>query len=207
MKAQATITRPSASGFDVYQLLGDESLNIKQNEIVPYTSRTNPANNWSGGKCTPSVMRFEKSPRMPTSDYQVDISPLQSAYIALNGETSMNDPKTRYLFAGDTALFNSNNDIGYPLQSYLVMQGNRFKALEIVGNYLKFETLKPSSNVTGMSYVTHPWFIHRFDLVCWDKDRTPPTYHKANTPQGEIFYYLVTAEGFGYMPLAWVVKV
>ncbi len=118
----------------------------------------------------------------------------------MNGEDNINDPKSRYLFSPTTALF---NDKGYPLQAYVTMSGNKFKG-EIIGDWFRFVTLKPASNVLGISYTTHPEFVHRFDLVCY-KDKL--TYHKPNTPQGIIYYYLVTNDGLGYIPKQYVKEI
>lgn len=178
----------------LYYLLGDEKLS-KYN----YKSRTS-ASDWGGGPQTPSVMKFQPTPTS-SGIFQVNISGMLSQYLKLNGEVSKDDKKTRYLFSKTTALFNS---AGYPKQENLTMQGNKLEPIEIHGSHLKFKTLKPSDIVAGMTYETHPWFVHRFDLVCYNKDRTPSTFHKPNTPQGIIYYYLVTNEGYAYIPLAWV---
>lgn len=143
---------------------------------------------------TPSVFRFEKTARPPKSDYRVDISPMYGAISALNGA----DKKTlEYLYSDKTALFNNT---GKPKQAYITMSGNKFEVIEIAGGYLKFKTLKPSSNVSGMTWQTHPQFVHRFDLVGWvDKTTRHKAVIKPEIPV--IYYYLVTKEGFGYIPI------
>jgi hypothetical protein len=155
---------------ELYELLGDESLAM-------YNYRGRTAQGGYIGECTPSVMRFEKTPRQPSSDYRVDISPLLNAYLRLNNETSRDDPKSRYLFSPTTAIYNTT---GYPKQAYITMQGNRLKMLSVADGYLKFETLKPNSSTNyeveengvkkkyPMSKASHPWFVHEFDLVCYD---------------------------------------
>lgn len=170
------------------RLLGDE-------ELPPnYIGRTSEGG--YVGPCTPSVVRFYPEPREKSGDYRVDITRLLGAYLHLNNEISVRDPKTRYLFADDTAIFNGT---GYPMQMYTTMQGNRLSVLSELNGWIKFETLTPASNVAGLSYASAPWFVHRFDLVCYDKDERPTTWHKPNTPQGVIDYFLVTKEGYGYV--------
>ena len=190
---EAEVFEPGS--MNLYRLLGDENL-----ALYHYCSRT-IGKDWTGFKCTPSVMRFEKTPRYPGSDYRVNITPLDSAIHALNGN---NKKKVNYLYGKRTALYNGT---GYPKQQYLTMQGNVVNVLSIEGKFARFETLKPSSSVSGMTHESHPHFVHRFDLVCYDKRKSPSTYHKPNTPQGIIDYFLVTNEGYGYMPLEWLKKV
>lgn len=188
------VSEPSVQPPVLYYLLGDENL-----AKYKYQSRTSPDNNWIGvGPQTPSVQKFEKTAVTPGNVWQVDISPLNGAIQKLN---NYNVKAINYLYSKSTALF---NNAGYPKQENLTMELNLLKPLEIVGNFLKFETIKPSTDVSGMTRASHPWFVHRFDIVCWNDSHIPKTYHKPNTPQGIIYYYLVTNEGYGYIPLSWV---
>lgn len=189
------IPRVTVPAPPLFTIRGDENL-----EEYHYQSRTASINNWPSfrHKCTPSVVRFYKAMRDDSGDFRVDISPMLNAYLKLNGETKITDPKTRYFFGSTTALFNGT---GYPKQMYTTMQGNKLKGTILSIGWLRFETLTPQSNVTGMTHESHPWFIHRFDLVCY-KDKQ--TYHKPNTPQGVIDYFLVTVEGFAYIPMRYV---
>jgi len=189
----------STGGTVIVRILGDEEL-----EEMNYASRTDPVNNWPEDRypCTPSVVRFYKAMIDNQGDFRVDISPMLSDYIKLNGEDEITDPKTRYFFGIRTALFNTT---GYPKQMYTTMQLNKLRGRYIGKEWFMFETLKPSSNVAGMSYDTHPWFIHRFDLVCAKRvEGVWKTHHKPNTPQGIIDYFLVTNEGFAYIPAKYV---
>jgi hypothetical protein len=188
-------------GAVIVRILGDEELEEMHN-----SSRTSPVNNWPSFRhpCTPSVVRFYKAMIDEQGDFRVNIFPLTSAYIKLNGEDEITDPKTRYFFGKTTALFNTT---GYPKQMYTTMQLNKLRGYFIGEDWFMFETLKPTSNVNGMSYVTHPWLIHRFDLVCAKRiDNVWKTYHKPNTPQGIIYYFLVTVEGFAYIPARYVTQ-
>lgn len=179
----------------LFILKGDEEL-----AEYHFTSRTAGINNWPSFRhpCTPSVVRFYKEMRDKSGDFRVDISPMLQAYMDLNHEFSIEDNKTRYFFGSTTALFNTT---GYPKQMYTTMQLNKLKGTILSNSWLKFETLTPQSNVTGMTHESHPWFIHRFDLVCY---RDKQTYHKPSTPQGVIDYFLVTVEGFAFIPLRYV---
>ena len=199
---QLTVLVPKAepTHSDDWLLLGDESLTEYN-----YASRTAPVNGWPSYRhpCTPSVMRFYKAPIEQQGDFRVDISPMLNAYLALNGEDEITDPKTRYFFGVRTALFNTT---GYPKQMYTTMQRNILRGVQ-VGSWLKFQTLTPFSSVRGMTYKTHPHFIHRFDLVCSKRvDDVWQSYHKRATPQGIIDYFLVTNEGVAYIPIRYVRK-
>ena len=181
--------------LNLWTLKGDEELpehNFKSRTADPKWQWPYP--------CTPSVYRFDKQPTEPKNDYRVDISPLDSAIRAINEN---NDWKVRYLYADDTALFNST---GYPKQAYITMSGNQFLELGIVGTFLKFATLTPNSNVSGFTHQNAPWFVHRFDIVCYTK--TKITYHTSeiNAKHRDVDYFLVTNEGFGYIPLYKVKK-
>ncbi|MEO6564920.1 MAG: hypothetical protein ABIO63_02705 [Casimicrobiaceae bacterium] len=188
----------------IVEILGDEFL-----PEMHYTSRTNPerapnGNSWPLFRhpCTPSVVRFYKDMIDDQGDFRVNISQMLPSYLRLNHEDKITDPKTRYFFGKITALFNNT---GYPRQMYTTMQGNKLRGFYI-GEWFMFETLKPTSNVIGMSYQSHPWLIHRFDLVCSKRvDGVWKTYHKPFTPQGVIDYFLVTVEGIGYIPARYIV--
>lgn len=178
---------PKVAGM--YVVRGDEELTK-----FDFQSRTLAAD-WGYLKQTPAVHRFERTARLPQSDYRVDISPLDAAIRNLNGN---HKNKMARLYSSGTALFNRT---GYPKQQYLVMSKNILKPMAIEGNYLKFETLKSSSNVAGMTCQTHPHFVMRWVLVTTDAEgRTVYTIDR----YGEIYWYLTTNEGYGYIPLEWV---
>jgi len=206
MTLPASLTMPNGTRYAtesaptqprLFTLRGDEELLERH-----YQSRTSPLNDDWKYHCTPSVQRYYKEPVEQQGDFRVDISPMLSAYLRLNGDTDREDPNSRYLFNPGTALFNQT---GFPKQAYITMQGNKLKGAK-EDDWFIFETLKPTSNVAGMTYESHPWFVHRFDLVCWNKreDGTWFTRHHPNTPQGIIYYYLVSAEGVGWIPSRYV---
>lgn len=185
-----------------FVIRGDEEL-----AEFGYESRTSPRNETAtiNYKCTPAIFRFypySHPTKEDLGDFRVNISPLLPAYLALNGENDTDDPKTRYLFNPGTALF---NDKGYPMQMYGTMSGNELRG-ERVGDWFRMETLKPGSNVAGMTHATHPHFVHKFYLVCWDSERER-TYHKPVKYGWDIFYYLVSNEGYGYIPHRYVKEI
>jgi hypothetical protein len=177
-----------------WQVRGDEEL-----KEWNYQSRTNHPSWKQPYACTPSVYRFYRDPIDKQGDFRVDISPLRAAIVDLNGGDMQ---KVEYLFNSGTGIFNTT---GYPMQAYTTMSGNELIG-ERVGDFLRFETLTPASNVAGMTISSHPYFVHRFDLVCWSA-RTKETYHKPVRWGWEVYWFLVTAEGFAWMPLRHVREV
>lgn len=176
---------------------GDEEL-LEWN----FESRTSPRNETAtiNFKCTPSVFRFYKEPREGQGDFRVNITPMRPALLALNGG---DERKLGYLFDPGTALFNST---GYPKQAYVTMSRNVVKVIGRHGDWRKIATLTPTANVSHMTYTSHPEYVHRFDLVCWDR-LSETTYHHHNTPRGTIYYYLVTNEGAAWIHSRYVKEV
>ena len=153
----------------------------------------------------PSVMRYSPFMEYKPGDYRVDETPFKAAYIAINNYDGDGLRRCEnYLWKSDTALYNNQ---GFPKRQYLTMSGSLLKkidwAKDVLGReYLKFETLKPTDNVAGMTYQTHPHFVHRFDLV-FGHDHAS-TGHTPNTPRGLVYYYLTSKEGFGFFPKRYV---
>jgi hypothetical protein len=184
-QAPAPVLQPATK----WVIRGDEEL-LEWN----FESRTSPRNETAtiNYKCTPSVFRFYPQPREGSGDFRVNITPMRSALLTLNGG---DERKLEYLFNPGTALYNST---GYPKQAYVTMSRNEVKVIGRLGEWLKIATLTPTANVSHMTYTSYPEYVHRFDLVCWDRiDET--TYHHYNTPRGHILYYLVTNEGFAWI--------
>lgn len=156
----------------------------------------------------PAVWRFYPEPINKMGEFYANLAvpyDWKQAIIDLNG--SYQD--WEYLTKGDpgTATYNK----GWPKQSYLVFSGNRLQG-EFVGEWYRFETLKPSdlSKVRGMTIETHPHFIQRFTCVTWAKDAAGNWYTKhiesTGAPRGQVYQYLVSNEGIGYIPKSNVVK-
>ena len=183
----------------LWVLMGDEELglyNRKSRTADPKWQEAHPVS----GNCTPSVFRFDKQPIEPKNDYRVDISPLDGSIRALNDDSK----KVDYLYADNTALYNST---GYPKQAYITMSGNMLLEDGIEGNYLRFKTITPNSETLGLSHVKTPWFVHRFDIVCFTKDGATYHTHTINNNIKDVDYFLVTKEGVGYIPLDRVKRV
>lgn len=155
----------------------------------------------------PAVNRFSPvilPPAQKIGDYRVDITPWERPFKMLNNDTD--GRKFNYWTQPGLAQF---NDKGFPLLAYLVFSGNRLQG-ERVGDWFKFETFKQgdAGKVAGMTIETHPHLIHRFTCVTWAKDASGTWYTKhinsTGTPRGDIFYHVVTWEGYGYIPWGWV---
>lgn len=178
---------PSQAGR-LWEVKGDEEL-----AQYNYKSRTKTPN-WSYGAVTPSVFRFDKMPTQKPTEHFVDITQMDAALRALNGHS---EARINRLYSPGTAVMNRN---GFPRLQYLVMSGCKLEEIEVVQNCLKFRTLIPSSNVQSMTINSHPQYVMRWDLVTY---RQGETLHVIDR-KGEIYWYLTTAEGVGYIPLEWV---
>lgn len=178
---------------DLWIVRGDEEL-----AEFNFNSRTNSQEWKDAGNLpqTPSVFRFDKNPVENNNDWRVDITPMDREIRRIN---NYNDALVDgYLYANATAMFNGS---GFPKQQYLTMSFNFLQGVR-EGEYLKFFTLTPESNTTNMTYLTHPHLIHKWDIVTM---RNNATIH-VNTPKGDVFHFLVSREGSGYIPLRYVRK-
>ncbi len=174
---------------------GDEEL-----EEFNHMSRTADPD-WHFRPQTPSVFRFENkffdvTKRNPT-DFKVDISPLDWEIRRLNEH---HKKKIARLFGEGTALFNS----GWPKQGYLVMSSNILKEIEVVDGLLKFSTVTPQMDVSHFTRESHPWFVMRWDLVTHKKVGGEIITKHVLDKTGEIYWFLCTKEGAGFIPLRWV---
>lgn len=175
---------------------GDEEL-----DEFNHMSRTADPNWPHGNTQTPSVFRFERewfdvTKGNPTG-FKVDISPLDAEIRRLNEH---NEKKIARLYARGTALFNS----GWPKQGYLVMSSNLLKEIEVVDGLLKFSTVTPETDVSRFTRESHPWFVMRWDLVTHKKVGGEINTNHIIDKLGEIYWFLCSKEGAGYIPLKWV---
>jgi hypothetical protein len=154
----------------------------------------------------PAVYGYSPEPVQRPNDYRVDETPLRLSYYALNSyDTSgawdgLGQARCdNFLFKDDTALYNGK---GFPGRELLTMSQNILQEIEWVTErgyrYLKFKTLRLDNSVGGMSYATHPQFVHRFNLVQWGGERTE--YVPKVSRGGYLYYYLISRDGYGYMP-------
>lgn len=183
---------PSQAGR-LWEVKGDEELEYRGLDFFNYKSRTKMAG-WKYGAITPSVFRFDNIPTQKPTERRVDITAQDKALRALNGN---NAARISRLYSSGTALFNRT---GFPMLQYLVMSGCKLQEIEVVQNCLKFRTLLPSSSTAGMTIATHPQYVMRWDLVTYRNNKTLHVIDR----KGEIYWYLTTNEGFGYIPLEWV---
>lgn len=191
--APPPVTPPPANSGRLWEVRGDEELKFRGADFFNFKSRTK-MENWKYGAVTPSVFRFDRIATQSPTEYRVDITPMDAAIRALNEN---DEARISRLYSPGTALFNRT---GFPKLQYLVMSGCVLEEIAVVSNCLKFKTLTPASNTAGMNYQTHPQFVMRWDLVTY---RDGATLH-VRDEKGEIYWFLTTNEGVGYIPLAWV---
>lgn len=124
--------------------------------------------------------------------------------IHINGGGEKGRRAFEYLTGPSRAQF---NDTGWARMAYVGMCGNEIKVLEIAGEWVRFETLKPTDwlRARGMSRATHPQYIHSFHCITWVKDASLPeggfTRHieSTGTKRGVVWYPLVTNEGYAWI--------
>lgn len=146
---------------------------------------------------TPAVFRYYPVAKEDAGDFRTNVSTLESLFLALNGWSY---DKFRYLTGNKTAQFNGQ---GWPQMAYILMSNNYLMG-DIVGDFLRFQTLTINSDFEGMNHNTHPEFIHLFSIVGF---RYGSTYVTNNTPQGYISYPLMSKEGVCYIPKRLVIQV
>ena len=162
-----------------------------------------------GPLAPPAVMQYYPEMREKAGRWRCDLADphnWKQAIIDLNGGDVR---KFEYLIDPSRATF---NDQGWPLQQYLTMSGNLLKG-ELLGKWFKFETLKPGdlAKVKAWTIETHPQFVHRFTCVKW-KRRADGTFYthrieSTGTQHGQVYFFLVSNEGYGYIPARHVKKV
>lgn len=186
----------------LYQVAGDEHVsdwNYWSRTLDPEFIATH------GMRLAPAVYGYSPEPVPSPSDYHVDEEPLRSAYLQINNYDGDGQRRCEnYLWKDDTAIYNGK---GFPGRELITMSGNRLQGLEWVPvngrRYLKFKTLRPTDDVAGMTFESHPHFVHKFILVKWD-EATGRTAYTDITPRGRIYFYLVSRDGEAYMPERYV---
>lgn len=171
-----------------------------QNPDYQFRCRT-LADGFIGPDNPPAVMRFYPVMRENAGDFSVDIRTWRDTIIRLNGGDTQ---KFNYWIGIKRAQFNSQ---GWPMLKYVGMCGNKLNG-EVVGRWFRFETLMPSdvARARGMTIHTHPQFIHRFTCVTWDaRNQVTRRINSTGTARGDVFFPLITKEGFAYIPLRHVV--
>jgi hypothetical protein len=160
----------------------------------------------------PAVLRFFPIMR-EGGDYRVNLTKdpswrwQETVTDHLNGGDAQ---KFGYWTGPSRAQFNTT---GWAQLGYIGMCGNEIEILEMGLGWVKFKTLKPQDWMAArrMSIATHPMYIHRFTCVTWVKDSSYPDggytrrINSTGTPRGDVFYPLVTWEGFAWIPRRFVV--
>jgi hypothetical protein len=185
------------------------------NEIPDYNYKCRTqSEGFIGPDNPPAVLRFYPS-MSESGDYRVNLEKdpawhWRDTIVFLNGGNDEAVRRVDYWTNPNTAQFNTT---GWAKMAYLGMCGNEINVLERVGEWICFETLKPTEWGTAreMTFQSHPQYIHSFSCVTWKIDPvTGQGYTKhiesTGTPRGQVFYPLVTNEGFGWIPSRFVVK-
>jgi hypothetical protein len=202
MTLRVSITFPSPAGL--YRVVYDN-----ESSDWNYISRTRDPEfiaKW-GLSQAPAVYGYSPESDGQPNDYHVDENTFKDAYYELNDfnidgvRDGMGfDRCENFLFTTATALYNNG---GFPRRELLTMSGNVLQGIEWAddpraGRCLKFKTLRPGDNVAGTTYETHPKYVHRFMIVQY-RDGATLTVPKINR-NGYLNYYLVSWNGYGFMP-------
>lgn len=114
-----------------------------------------------------------------------------------------------FLFKDDTALYNKK---AFPGRELLTMSGNKLQVLgwETINGeqYVKFLTLKPNDTMSNLTHANTPQLVHIFEIVFAEKQDgsyITKTVPKVNR-NGYLYYYLVSTQGYGYMPERFVIR-
>jgi len=179
-----------------------------ENPDYDYKSRTLGSD--LGPDNPPAVMRFYPEMREKAGDFRVNLEypyDWEPVITEVNNYDGDGAHRFRYLGGEGLALYNQT---GWPMQAYLGMSGNEIEVLERIGDWYKIKTLTQSdvSRVAGWTIATHPREIHRFTCITWDNvNKVTKRINSTGTPRGQVYYPLVTKEGFAYIPVRHVVKI
>ncbi len=184
---------PPPTEKKLFRLIWDD-----ENPDYGYKSRTAKKNKTQVA-ITPAVMRFYPVMKKSAGDFRVDISNWKDYVINhLNG----GDKQKWEKWSGSaTAQFNKT---GWPKLAYISMSGNILQG-EKVGDWLRFETLKPSDlqKAYSMTRKSHPQFIHTFTCVRYKNKKTIRIMNSGSR-RGVIDYPLITKEGYAYIEYKYV---
>lgn len=172
---------------------------------------TNPGIN---SKSPPAVVRWyppqeDGSPpkKEKPGDFRVDLSnpyDWQPAIITVNGGGQAGYRRWQYLTGRARATYNKGSgESGWPMQMHVVFSGNLLIG-EIVGDWFKFQTLKPGDlwKVAGMTHKNNAWCVHNFTCVGWDgRKKITKRIASTNTQHGQVYYFVVGESGTGYIAL------
>jgi GH25 family lysozyme M1 (1,4-beta-N-acetylmuramidase) len=165
-------------------------------------------------KAPPAVNRYYPKPIDKMGDFRVNLSiphDWEDAIIELNGGGQEGIRRWKYLTGKARATYNKAgaSESGWPYQMYVAFSGNTLRG-RFIGGWFEFETLKPEDlgKVGGMTIQSHPHLVHRFTCVGWNGIlKRTKRISSTNTQHGQVYHYLVTREGKGYIPARHVVRV
>ena len=162
----------------------------------------------------PAVYGYSPVPVEKPNDYRCDEINWEQEYFELNDfdirgvrDGLGHDRCVNFLFKADTALYNKKGFYSDNGRELLTMSGNKLQVLdwEIVNGirYVKFLTLKENDTVSNLTHENSPHLVHRFEIVFADK-KPDNSYITKTVPKinrnGYLYYYLVSKQGYGYMP-------
>lgn len=193
--------------MSIYRVVWDD-----ENPDWNYKCRSK-SKGWKGPKAPPAVVRFFRTPKTG-SDYRVNISEWEYPLLKINNWIKQN---VQYLKGAKRALM---NQAGWPQLAYILMSGNLIEEIEIIhggtivngkkvkGDWLKFRTVAVTNLELGYTLTRKddPTLVHNFTCVGW-KDGQTKHISSTNTRRGQVYYFCITKEGFGYIPLYLVRKV
>lgn len=156
---------------------------------------------FEGPTAPPAVWRYYPAPIDKMGDFRVNLEAWKDVIIAINGGDYQD---WEYLVDPKRATYNTT---GWPMQAYLTMSGNYLDG-ERFGDWLRFRTLIPSDvgRVAGWTHETHPEYIHKFTCVKW-KDGETVHIESTGTNRGQVYFPLVSKEGYAYIPFRNIVAV
>jgi hypothetical protein len=139
---------------------------------------------------TPEVVPLFVAPKLGAGTHRTTINSAWESYMnALNGFDS---GKMKYLKGAGTALF---NNAGFPQMESLTMGGNVISLSQIQGDWGLVYTMDYGQvgSPETENYSKRPDIVHKFVLVVWSR-KTKLTYWTSNTPQGVIYWPLVSSK-------------
>lgn len=185
----------------------DGFVTVAWDDQVPdwnYRSRT-LSSGYSYASNAPAVFRFYPIAKDGIGDFRVNLLLPYDWEVPIIDLNNGNRKAFDYLTGAARAQYNTT---GWPMQAYLVMSGNKLEG-EFIGDFFRFKTLLQSdvNKVHGWTIDTHPQYVHRFTCITWDgvnkrTKRIPST----GTPLGQVYYYVVSKEGYGYIPKRHVIQ-
>jgi len=170
-----------------------------ENIDYDYKCRTQQSG-WSGPDNPPAVMRFYPEPREKSGDFRVRLGSPYDWKPVIISVNDGDEQKFDYLTGPARATYNKT---GWDKQAYITMSGNYIEVLEVSDDWVKFKTMKPEDVFAAvlMTRESEPQYIHKFTCVTFDRNtKTTKRIDSTGTPRGQVYYFLVTNEGYAYIP-------